>query len=104
MSISTCLTWHVVAETLRSPDSSSGISDKQSVGSRVMTLRMGRKAVGPVRCVMHVKDPSNTYRSEKAFTQVFWQWLLNAPNNTLLTLKRCRNWVSKFNNLLPVVH
>ena len=69
----------VVAERLRPPDSSSGVSDQQSVGSSLgevvtlvslsktlnhycFVLRMGRKAVGPVHCVMHVKDPSNTYR------------------------------------------
>ncbi len=32
---------------------------------------MGHKAVGPVCCVMHVKEPSETYRLEKGFALVF---------------------------------
>ncbi len=34
-------------------------------------FRMGRKAVGLVCCVMHVKEPSYTYRKEKGFAPVF---------------------------------
>ena len=60
----------VVAEQLRAPNSNSGVSDQQSVGSNppVVTLvslsktldhcfilRMERNAVGPMCCVTHVK-------------------------------------------------
>ncbi len=48
---------------------------------------MGRKAVGPVRCVMHVKEPSNTIRKEKGFAPVF----LAAPRNRQLDRWRFTN-------------
>ncbi len=75
--------WRVAAERIRAPNSSSGVSDRRGVGS-VLTLvslsktlnhycfilRMGRKAVGLVCCVMHVEEPSYTYRKEKGFAPV----------------------------------
>ena len=41
----------VVAERLRAPNSNSGVSDQQSVGSNP-------QAVCPLCCVLHVKQPS----------------------------------------------
>ena len=75
-----------MAEGLRAPHSNSGVSDQQSVGSNpsavtlaslsrtlshFFVLQMGRKAVGPVCCVTHVKRTECTYQKEKGFTPVF---------------------------------
>ena len=65
------VSWGVVAERSSLPDSSSGVSSRMWVRIPVVTLvslsktlnhncfvlRMGRKAVGSVCCVMHVKEP-----------------------------------------------
>ena len=40
---------------------------------------MGRKAVGPVCCVMHVKEPRTLIVKEKGLAPVFLEWQLNAP-------------------------
>ena len=62
------LQWRVVAERSSALDSSSGVvrmwvripawpvAALASL-SKTLVLRMGRKAVGPVCCVMHVKEP-----------------------------------------------
>ena len=42
-------------------------------------LRKGRKAVGPVCCVMHVKEPRTLIEKEKGLAPVFLEWQLNAP-------------------------
>ncbi len=76
-----------MAERIRAPNSSSGVSDRRGVGSSpgldtcvlisktfnhdCFVLRMGRKAVGPMCCVMLVKEPSDTYRKEKGSALVF---------------------------------
>ena len=39
---------------------------------------MGRKAVGPVRCVMHVKEPRTLIVKEKGLAPVFLEWHQNA--------------------------
>ena len=36
---------------------------------------MGRKAVGPVCCVMHVKEPRTLIVKEKGLAPVFLVWL-----------------------------
>ena len=73
------VSWGVVAERSSLPDSSSGVSSRMWVRIPVVTLvslsktlnhncfvlRMGRKAVGPVCCVMHVKEPRDTYRKRE---------------------------------------
>ena len=71
-------------ERIRAPDSSSGVSDQQSVGSSpgydscVLTpncyyfvLQMGCKAVGPMCSVTYVKEPSVLIEKEKGLTLVF---------------------------------
>ena len=82
-----------MAELLRAPNSNSGVSDQKSVGlspsrdtcvlsktlNSCFVLRTGRKAAGPVCCVIHVNDPCNTYRLEKGFAQCSWQRLLIVP-------------------------
>ena len=76
-----------VAERSR-PDSSSGVSSRMWVRIPVVTLvslsktlnhncfilRMGRKAVGPVCCVMHVKEPRTLIVKEKGLAPVFLEW------------------------------
>ena len=56
-----------MTERLRAPNSNSGVSNQQSVGSN----QIGRKAVGPVCCVTHVKEPCACYRKEKGAASVF---------------------------------
>ena len=58
--------WSVVAEQSSALDSSSGV-----VRMWVWILRMGRKAVGPVCCVMHVKELGALIVKEKGLAQVF---------------------------------
>ena len=87
------LVWGVVAERSSLPDSSSGVSSRMWVRIPVVTLvslsktlnhncfvlRMGRKAVGPVCCVMHVKEHRTLIVKEKGLAPVFLEWQLNAP-------------------------
>ena len=40
---------------------------------------MGRKDVGPVCCVMHVKEPRTLIVKEKGLAPVFLEWQQNAP-------------------------
>ena len=45
----------------------------EQLNHNCFVLRMGRKAVGPVCCVMHVKITHNTYRErEGGLPQCFW--------------------------------
>ena len=78
-------------ERLRAPNSNSDVSDQQGVGSNsqpwhlcpwarhCFVLRMGRKAVGPMGCVMHVKEPSALIEKRRGSPRCSWLWLLNAP-------------------------
>ena len=40
---------------------------------------MGRKAVGPVCCVMHVKEPRTLIVKEMGLAAVFLEWQQNVP-------------------------
>ena len=42
-------------------------------------LRMGRNAIGPMCCVMHVKEPSALIEKRRGSPRCSWLWLLNAP-------------------------
>ncbi len=53
---------------------------------------MGRKAVGPVCCVMHIREPSYNYRKEKGFAPKFLG-CATAPCKPLNVLYK---WVSQF--------
>ena len=73
--------WSVVAERSSALDSSSGVvrmwvlipawlvaalvSLSKTLNHNCFVLRMGRKAVGPVCCVMHVKRTQDTYRERE---------------------------------------
>ena len=41
-------------------------------------LRMGRKAVGPMCCVTHVKEPSALIEKRRGSPRCSWLWLLHA--------------------------
>ena len=41
------------------------VSLSKTLDHNCFVLRMGRKAVGPVRCVMHVKEPRTLIVKEK---------------------------------------
>ena len=42
-------------------------------------LRIRLKAVGPMCCVTHVKEPSALIEKRRGSPRCSWQWLLNAP-------------------------
>ena len=56
---------------------------------------MGRKAVGPVCCVMHVKEPRTLIVKEKGLAPLFLEWQQNAPKlfapRNRFSLDRWRN-------------
>ena len=84
--ICTCM-WNVVAERSSALDSSSGIvrmwvqipawsvaalvSLSKTLNHNCFVLRMGRKAVGPVCCVMHIKEPRTLIVKEKRLASMF---------------------------------
>ena len=53
----------------------------KTLNHNCFVLRMGRKAVGPVCCVMHVKEPRTLIVKEKGFAPVFLEWQQNAPKS-----------------------
>ena len=55
------------------------VSLSKTLNHNCFVLRMGRKAVGPVCCVMHVKEPRTLIVKEKGLAPVFLEWQLNAP-------------------------
>ena len=77
----------VVAERSSALDSSSGVvrmwvripawpvaalvSLSKTLNHNCFVLRMGRKAVGPMCCVMHVKEPRTLIVKEKGLAPVF---------------------------------
>ena len=89
-----CL-WSVVAERSSAVDSSSGVvrmwvripawpvaalvSLSKTLNQNCFVLRMWRKAVGPVCCVMHVKEPRTLIVKEKGLAPVFLDSPLEHP-------------------------
>ena len=80
------------AERSRALDSSSGVvrmwvrilatalvSLSKTLNHNCFVLRMGRNAVGPVCCVMHVKEPRTLIVKEKGLAPVFLGRQQNAP-------------------------
>ena len=53
------------------------VSLSKTLNHNCFVLRMGRKAVGPVCCVMHVKEP-------RTLAPVFLEWQQNAPKSCAL--------------------
>ena len=47
------------------------VSLSKTLNRNCFVLRMGRKAVGPVCCVMHVKEPRTLIVKEKGLAPVF---------------------------------
>ena len=50
---------------------------------------MGRKAVGPMCLVMHVKEPSALIKKEKGFAPVFLAMAAECAVAPCQTVKRC---------------
>ena len=85
----------VVAERSSALDSSSGVARmwvwipawpvaalvflSKTLNHNCFVLRMGRKAVGPVCCVMHVKEPRTLIVKEKGLAPVFLDSRLEHP-------------------------
>ena len=85
----------VVAERSSALDSSSGVvrmwvripawpvvalvSLSKTLNHNCFVLRMGRKAAGPVCCVMHVKEPRTLIVKEKGLALVFLDSRLEHP-------------------------
>ena len=59
------------------------VSLSKTLNHNCFVLRMGRKAVGPVCCVIYVKEPRTLIVKEKGLAPVFleWQPKLFAPRN-----------------------
>ena len=89
------IVWSVMAEQSSALDSSSGVvrmwvqipawpvaafvSLSKTLNHNCFVLRMGRKAVGPVCCVMHVKEPRTLIVKEKGLAPVFLDSRLEHP-------------------------
>ena len=88
----------VMVERLRAQNSNSGVSDQQNMGlnpsvvtlvslsktlNHCCILRMGRKTVGPMCCVTHVKEHSALIAKRRGSPRCSWLWLLYAPYSTL---------------------
>ena len=92
-----CLCVCVVVMWLTAPDSSSGVSNQQSVGSSPIrdtcvlkqdtkpwcfVLRMGHEAVGLMFCVTQEKEPSALFRKRRGSPWCHWfYWLHIAPQH-----------------------
>ena len=55
------------------------VSLSKTLNHNCFVLRMGRKAVGPMCCVMHVKKTRTLIVEEKGPALVFLEWQQNAP-------------------------
>ena len=82
--------WSDVAEQSSALDSSSGVRIpawpvaalvclSKTLNHNCFVLRMGREAVGPVCCVMHVKEPRTLIVKEKGLAPVFLDSRLEHP-------------------------
>ena len=55
------------------------VSLSKTLNHNCFVFRMGRKAVGPVCCVMHVKEPRTLIVKEKGLAPVFLDSRLEHP-------------------------
>ena len=55
------------------------VSLSKTLNHNCFVIRMGRKAVGPVCCVMHVKEPRTLIVKEKGLAPVFLDSRLDHP-------------------------
>ena len=67
------------------------VSFSKTLNHNCFVLRMGRKAVGPVCCVIHVKEPSIHLSLRRGLPRCFWL----APRNRQLDWWRFTNvdWI-----------
>ena len=74
------------------------VSLSKTLNHNCFVLRMGRKAVGPVCCVMHVKEPSTLIVKRRGLPRCFWLgWLQIVPLhlvNPYKVLSYTYKWVS----------
>ena len=74
------------------------VSLSKTLNHNCFLLRMGRKAVGPVCCVMHVKEPRTLIVKEKGLAPVFLDsriehpvgWICARYKSSVLLLLLCR--------------
>ena len=113
--------WSVVAKRSSALDSSSGVvrmwvripawpvaalvSLSKTLNHNCFILRMGRKAVGLVCCVMHVKEPRTLIVKEKGLAPVFLDsrlehpagWICARYKSSVLSLLLLYFWVNNKN-------
>ena len=78
------------------------VSLSKTLYHNCFVLRMGRKAVGPVCCVMHVTEPRTLIVKEKGLAPVFLDsrlehpagWICTRYKSSVLLLVWQRGWVS----------
>ena len=63
------------------------VSLSKTLNHNCFVLRMGRKAVGPVCCVMHVKEPRTLIVKEKGLAPVFLDSHLEHPAGWIYALQ-----------------
>ena len=66
------------------------VSLSKTLNHNCFVLRMGRKAVGPMCCVMHVKEPRTLIVKEKGFAPVFLDSRLEHPAGWIFQEKKQR--------------
>ena len=97
--------WNVVAERSSALDSSSGVarmwvripawlvtalvSLSKTLNHNCFVLRMGHKAVSPVCCAMHVKEPRTLIVKEKGLAPVFLDSRLEHPAGWICARYKC---------------
>ena len=74
------------------------VSLSKTLNHNCFVLRMGRKAVGPVCCVMHVKEPRTLIVKEKGLALVFLDSCLEHPAGWI-----CARYKSSVLSVLIVV-
>ena len=66
------------------------VSLSKTLNHNCFVLRVGRKAVGPVCCVMHVKEPRTLIVKEKGLAPVFLDSRLEHPTGWICA--RCKSY------------
>ena len=112
------INWSVMAERSSALDSSSGVvrmwvripawpvaalvSLSKTLNHNCFVLRMGRKAVGPVCCVMHVKEPRTLIVKEKGLAPAFLDSRLEHPTGWICAHYKSYQLSLLFNQALVI--
>ena len=110
--------WSVVAERSSALDSSSGVariwvqipawpvaalvSLSKTLNHNCFVLRMGRKAVGLVCCVMHVKEPRTLIVKEKGLAPVFLDSCLEHPAGWICARYKSYHYIILLTSLVNI--